>query len=89
MNRSWRRLVSLAVLAVLALVSFGPLHLDDESQSNDHCAVCHLRHVSVVTPLATFVDASPLVIARTPVADHAETEQDAFQRLHPSRGPPA
>jgi hypothetical protein len=81
-------MVALGVLAILLLVSLGPLHLDSESRSEDHCAICHLRHVSALTPVATLVETSPLVPSAAPVADDAAIEREAYQKLHPSRGPP-
>lgn len=50
------------VLFALALV-FAPVHLEDESPSEEHCAVCHLRHVSVLAPQATLTEIAALVAA--------------------------
>jgi hypothetical protein len=87
--RLWRRFAAVGVLFALALVVAGPVHLEDESQSGDHCAVCHLRHVSVLAAQATLTQVAALVAERASTPDVSRDEQSAYRQLHPSRGPPA
>lgn len=86
---SWRRIAAVGVLIALALVVAGPVHLEDESQSEDHCAVCHIRHVSVLAPPATPIEVAALVVESASFPEPSGDERAAYRHLHPSRGPPA
>jgi hypothetical protein len=85
----WYKLLVAGVLLALLLIAAGPVHPDDESQSDDHCAVCHVRHVSGLTPISTAISSSPLVVAQPAAVDVSQDEQNPFHELHLSRGPPA
>jgi hypothetical protein len=87
-----RRLYQVAAilgLLSLALVVAAPVHVDDETQSGDHCAICHLRHVSAVESSSTAAPSLPDLLACALVIGAAHDEIDSCVRLHPSRGPPA
>jgi hypothetical protein len=88
-RRSLYRILALLGLFSLALVLASPVHLDDETQSGDHCAVCHLRHVSAIESSAAPAAMAPdgLAVLLVPASSHDESE--SCFRFHPSRGPPA
>jgi hypothetical protein len=88
-DRTWRRIVAAGALFALALVVAAPVHLEDESQSEDHCAVCHLRHVSVLAPQTTLTEIAALVVASASFPELSGDVRAAYRHLHPSRGPPA
>ena len=75
-------------LALVPVDSF--LHGHDESpHGEDHCAVCHVRHLSFVettAPLSTLV---PSLLEHATPAEACSSSLDTALALHPSRGPPA
>jgi hypothetical protein len=87
--RHWRRYTAVGVLLALALVVAGPIHLEEESQSGDHCAVCHLRHVSILAAQESLSTVAAMVVEPASSAEPSGDEQSAYRQLHPSRGPPA
>jgi hypothetical protein len=90
--RTRLRLASAATLLVLAVLAASPIvhaHSGVQTQADDHCGVCHVRHLSAIGPLATVVHYAALLFAPSAPLEVFEDEQDAFLELHPSRGPPA
>jgi hypothetical protein len=88
-TRRWGRFAAVGVLLALAFVVAGPIHLEDESQSGDHCAVCHVRHVSILAAQATLATVAAMVVEPASSPEASGDEQSAYRQLHPSRGPPA
>jgi hypothetical protein len=88
-KRCLYRIAALLGLFSLALVVASPVHLDDETQSGDHCAVCHVRHVSAVESFSTPAPLAPDTLADLVVSSSCREEFESCFPLHPSRGPPA
>jgi hypothetical protein len=91
MTRKWIWLASAGLVFTLALLAASPIvhgHDDEGTKAGDHCAVCHLRHVSVLAPPAAPAQGTPSVLEHPSVPDVAAGEREAYRQLQLSRGPP-
>ena len=87
----WFKAAAAVMLLTLALVpidSFLHGH-DGDSHGDDHCAICHVRHLSFVETSAPTSTLTPTLLVHGAVAEAYSSELDAALSLHPSRGPPA
>ena len=88
---SWVKVAAALMLVALALVPLDSyLHGHDEgTHGDDHCAVCHVRHLSFVETTAALSRLAPALLERATLTEAWSTDLDAALSLHPSRGPPA
>ena len=91
-----RRIAWLKAAAVLMLLSLALVPADsflhghnEDAHGDDHCAVCHVRHLSFVETTAPLSKLAPALLEHATLTEAWSTDLDATLSLHPSRGPPA
>ncbi|HEY7698171.1 MAG TPA: hypothetical protein VIE88_07125 [Vicinamibacteria bacterium] len=91
-TRRWLRFAAAGTLVVLVVLAASPIihgHPGNRTKSDDHCAVCHLRHVSALEAHSTPLQATAFVVERVLLPEVSIHERGAYLDLRPSRGPPA
>ena len=78
----------LLALALVPADSFLHGH-DDGAHGDDHCAVCHVRHLSFIETTPPTSELAPALLEHATLTEARSFDLDAAQSLHLSRGPPA
>ena len=88
---TWLKLAAVLMLLPFAVVTVGSfLHgHHDNAAGDDHCAVCHVQHLSYVETAVPPSVLMPRLLQQAVVSEACSLELNASRSSYPSRGPPA